>query len=68
MAQKKLNESGTIDDLLEASKEFVNLVLDGDFDRIWEACYKDIFNLLDLCGAISQIVKKGFEYKANKYV
>lgn len=67
-AQKLLNENGKIDTLLNACETFINLVLDNDYDRIWDECGHDIYNLLDVATAMGAIIQKGLEYKAKKYV
>lgn len=67
-AQKKLNDTGDIDDLLSSLETLINFVLNNDYDRIWEATGHDIYNLLDVANALAIIIQKGFEYKAKKYV
>jgi len=66
-AQKKLKESGDIDSLLDCLKTLIDFVL-GDFDRIWEEAHHDIYNLMDVAIALSEIINEGFEYKRSKYL
>lgn len=66
-AQRKLNENRDVDSLLDCAKELIDFVL-GDFDRIWDAAYHDIYNLMDLAIELSEVIQKGFEYKRSKYI
>ena len=66
-AQKKLNETRDVDALLDTAKELIDFVL-GDFDRIWEAAFHDIYNLMDLAISLSEVIQKGFEYKWEQYL
>ena len=65
--QKRLHESGDVDSLLDCMRSLFNFVL-GDFDRIWEAAGHDIYNMMDVAIALSEIIKAGFEYKRSKYL
>jgi hypothetical protein len=67
VAQKKLKDDNGIEDIMEALKQVINLALD-DFDRIWKEANHDIYDMIDVCLAIAEIIQKGFEYKARKYV
>ena len=67
-AMVDLNTNGDIDTLVETIKTFINFTLDDDFDRIWKAANKNIYDMLDIATAVSGIIQKGFEYKATKYV
>ena len=67
-AQVALNANSNIDELVKALETFINFTLEDDFDRIWEAANKDIFNMLDIANVVSGIINKGFEYKVSKYV
>jgi hypothetical protein len=66
-AQKRLNESGDVDALLDAMNSLFNLML-GDFERIWDEAGHDIYNMLDVAIALTEIVSDGFEYKRSKYI
>lgn len=66
-AQEKVR-SGDIDSIKNALESLINFMLDGDFDRIWEAARHNIHNLLDLAIELADIVSKGFEYKQSKYL
>lgn len=67
-AKKLLTENNDIDSVLTALESFTNFILDNDFDRIWEACNHNLFDLLDVTNALGKIIQKGFEYKAKQYV
>jgi len=65
-AQAKMQETGNVEDVLEAAKIMVNFIL-GDFDRLWRVMYEDIYNLMDLCVLLSGVVSEGMQYKARQY-
>ena len=72
-AQANLKElesvkSTDLDEMLNSLHTLIDFILDGDFDRIWEACKHDVYALLDIANALAVVINKGFEYKAQKYV
>lgn len=67
-AEKKMKETGDIDDLIDALKQLINYCLDNDFDRIWEECHKSVYNLLDVSNLLGEVIKDAYKYKAQKYV
>ena len=65
--QKKLQETGDVDSLIECLHVLFDFVL-GDFDRIWEEANHDIYNMMDVAILLSEIISDGFEYKRAKYL
>jgi len=66
-AKNKMMETEDIDDMLLCIKKLVDFTLH-DYDRIWEAAGHDIYNMLDVAVAISEVVSSGLEYKMGKYL
>jgi len=67
-AKTLLTTNDDIESVLTALESFTNFMLDNDFDRIWEACNHNLFDLLDVTNVLGKIIQKGFEYKAKQYV
>jgi len=66
-AKDKMMETEDIDDMLLCIKKLVDFVL-GDYERIWEASGHDIYNMLDVAVALSEVISSGLEYKMGKYL
>jgi len=66
-SKNKMMETEDIDDMLLCIKKLVDFTLH-DYDRIWEAAGHDIYNMLDVAVAISQVISSGLEYKIGKYL
>ncbi len=66
-SKNKMMETEDIDDMLACIKKLVDFVLK-DYDRIWEAAGHDIYNMLDVAVALSEVISSGLEYKMGKYL
>ena len=66
-SKNKMMETEDIDDMLSCIRKLIDFTLQ-DYDRIWEAAGHDIYNMLDVAVAISEVISSGLEYKMGKYL
>ena len=67
-AHTKFNENKDIEGLIDVMRPVINLILEDDFDRLWEIANHNIYGMIDLASTLTEIINKGFIYKRSKYV
>ena len=67
-AHKKFNKDKDITGLIEVIKPIINLILNDDFERLWEIAGHNVFSMIDLTSVITEMIQKGFIYKRSEYV
>lgn len=59
-AASTLTGSGDqIDGMVSLCRDVVNMILDGDFDELWELCGHNLYSMLGLVADLSKLISEG---------
>jgi len=67
MADEKAGKVPDLDELIGAAETAVNLLLNDDWPRLWEAMDHDLHNMYDLMIGLAEIVAEGGKYEKRGF-